>query len=237
MQRHNVTKEDARKLIQAETGLAYPFDEIVVVHPNDFYALVSVANPASVYYGDIVVQSYLPFATSVTLQLTKSGLNKTTLEIQAILEQNPKGSVIHNVMWDSVQDLQTCNIHFYGWKFTRARGYVVQSYTLTPGAGWTESGGDYTHTVGSGTTEQIYLGAWALNSLIRVTVTFTGITQGSLSLEMDTSGTFGTISEDGTYTFVVQTTGTDGALFFVPTTDFDGTYNENSVIIEKETYI
>ena len=235
MHRHNVTKEDARKLVQAETGIAFPFDEIVVIHPGDFYDMIGGVNEGIVYYGDIVVQSYLPFATSATLQLIKSGLNKTTLEIPATLEQNPTGSVIPNVMWDIVQDWQSCNIHFYGWKFTRALGYVVQSYTLTPGAGWKENSGSYTHD--SGTTEQIYLGAWALNSKIRVTVTFTGITQGSLSLEMDASGTFGTISEDGTYTFEVQTTNADGALFFVPTSDFDGTYNENSVIIEKETYI
>ncbi len=57
MQRHNVTKEDARKLVQAETGLAFPYDEIVVVHPDDFNSLVSVLNPGSVYFGDIVVQS------------------------------------------------------------------------------------------------------------------------------------------------------------------------------------
>lgn len=67
MQRHNVTKDDAQKLVQAETGLAFPFDEIVVIHPNDFYALVSVANPGSVYFGDIVVQSYYSASKNLSL--------------------------------------------------------------------------------------------------------------------------------------------------------------------------
>ena len=225
-------------LIEQENGHPVGSWELAHLLNDELAALSGQALDQSLwYYGDFVIVSRDEFLSSVLVQNVGSIVGDSdTLTINQIGGlSTANGAIFKQIMWNQVAAWDAVNGHFYGWKFNRARGYVTQSFTLTDGAGWSLSSGVYTHV--SGTTEQIYLGAWTLNSLIRVTVTFTGITQGSVSLQMDTSGNFGTITEDGTYTFEVQTNGTDGALFFVPTNDFNGSYAESSVIIQKYTYL
>ena len=229
--------DQIKLLVENETGYQIESWELAHLLMDDLLAVPPQPEVNAWYYGTFVVQSLDANGTFVTIGLNRSTQDQETFVIQTGGNgPNVADSAKHdNVMWSYITEIFGASMHFYGWKFNRASGYVKQSFTLTDGAGWSLASGVYTHV--SGTTEQIYLGAWTLNSLIRVTVTFTGITQGSVSLQMDTSGNFGTITEDGTYTFDVQTNGTDGALFFVPTNDFNGSYAESSVIIKKYTYI
>ena len=237
---HNaiITKEDARLILQAQTGRSFPTAELVTLHTDDLVDMIGVYREEYAYFGDLVVQSYLPFGSSVILQNVKAtSANKDTFTIASGTGVDPKGSINKNVIFDSVGSFDFTEANFYGWKFTLAQDFVGQSYTLTDGANWNLTGGLWTHTPGA-TTEQIYLGAWTVSSLLRVTITVQGRTAGSLQMEMDSSGNFGSaIQTDGTYTFTVNTTALDGALFLVPSSDFDGAYDPDSVIIEKLQYI
>ena len=161
----------------------------------------------------------------------------TTIQVATPISLNNvnNGNIFNNVLIDSVPTIDSCTITFYGYRFNRETRYVEQVANLTPGAGWTNAGTSYTHV--SGTQEQIYLGAWTVSSTLRVTITFTGITTGNVRLQMDSSGTFATITANGTYTFEVTTNGSDGALFIVPSNTFDGTYDNATFKVEKLTFI
>lgn len=233
-----ITKQDALALVQNETNMSFPTNEIVYLTNEALTEFKNTGNinPVSVYFGTLVIQSFDVNNSVVDFQnLTNKLGAEQSLYIFPNVGLSPVKNVFNNVLFDYIQEYSGFSCHFYGWRFTRGLGWVEQSPTVTPGAGWSLADGVYTHT--SGTTEQIYLGPWTVSSKIRVTVTFTGITAGSLDLQMDVSGVFGTISADGTYSFEVETDSSDGALFFVPTNDFDGSYDTTTLKIEKYTYV
>ena len=190
------------------------------------------------YYGDVVIQGANKSNCLLLLlnECAASG-DFITLLIDGAIGLTPSGNISRCVLWSTNAGLSDISCHFYGWKFFRSKAYVVQDFILIDNNGWTLSNGVWSHTPGGGTLEQDYTGTWAVDSKIRITVTFTGITQGTLTVEMDSSGTIGVISQNGTYTFEVQTTPSDGILFFTPSNNFNGSYRADSVIIEKETYI
>ena len=224
-------------IIQRENGITIESWEVCYLLNDELAALAGAPLDRGVfYYGDVVLQGMEPFKGFVSLQNagTLSGDNDTLYTNNSIESITPK-NIFRNVLWNSVANWLDVHGHFYGIKFNRARGWVEQVANLTPGAGWTNAGTSYTHV--SGTTEQIYLGAWTVSSTLRVTITFTGITTGSVALQMDNSGTFATITANGTYTFEVTTNGSDGALFIVPSNTFNGTYDNATFIVEKLDYI
>ena len=139
-------------------------------------------------------------------------------------------------MIDSIPTLDQCKCTFYGYRFERERGYVDQEKNLTPGAGWSLASGTYSHT--SGTTELSVSGAFLSGTpQLRLTITFTGITAGSVVLSLDNSGNFATITEDGTYTYEITPDGLDSAIYLTPTNTFNGSFAASSLIIEKYDYI
>lgn len=224
-------------IIQRENGATIESWEVCYLLNDELAAMAGAPLDRGVfYYGDVVLQGMEPFIGFVSLQNagTLSGDNDTLYTNNSIGSITPK-NIFRNVLWNSVANWSDVHGHFYGIKFNRARGWVEQVANLTPGAGWTNAGTSYTHV--SGTTEQIYLGAWTVSSTLRVTITFTGITTGSVALQMDNSGTFATITANGTYTFEVTTNGSDGALFIVPSNTFNGTYDNATFIVEKLDYI
>jgi len=193
-------------------------------------------DPSVFYYGDLVIHGMEPFMGFVSVQNEGSlAGDKDTLYTNNSSGSTTPQNIFRNVLWNQVANWSDVHGHFYGIKLNRAQGWVEQVASLTPGAGWTNAGTTYTHV--SGTTEQIYLGAWTVSSTLRVTITFTAITTGSVALQMDNSGTFATITANGTYTFEVTTNGSDGALFIVPSNTFNGTYDNATFKVEKLTYI
>lgn len=136
------------------------------------------------------------------------------------------------MLWNKIADWNFLSGHFYGYKFTRQREYVVQSKTMQTAVGWSNVGTVYTHS--SGTLELAASGAWAVSSQLRITITVTGMTSGQLTLEFD-SGTVGTITSNGTYTYTFNTGALDSALYLTPTGIFDGSIDTDTLIIEKYT--
>ena len=224
-------------IIQRENGITIESWEVCYLLNDELAALaVAPLDRGVFYYGDVVIQGIDPFLGFVSFQ------NSAALagDVNTLYTNNLSGSttpqnIFRNVLWNQVANWSDVHGHFYGIKFNRARGWVEQVANLTPGAGWTNAGTSYTHV--SGTTEQIYLGAWTVSSTLRVTITFSGITTGNVRLQMDNSGTFATITANGTYTFEVTTNGSDGALFIVPSNTFNGTYDNATFIVEKLDYI
>lgn len=224
-------------IIQRENGITIESWEVCYLLNDELAALAGAPLDRGVfYYGDVVIQGIDPFLGFVSFQ------NSAALagDVNTLYTNNLSGSttpqnIFRNVPWNQVANWSDVHGHFYGIKFNRARGWVEQVANLTPGAGWTNAGTSYTHV--SGTTEQIYLGAWTVSSTLRVTITFSGITTGNVRLQMDNSGTFATITANGTYTFEVTTNGSDGALFIVPSNTFNGTYDNATFIVEKLDYI
>lgn len=224
-------------LIQRENGITIESWEVCYLLNDELAAMASAPLDRGVfYYGDVVIQGIDTFFGFVSFQ------NSAALagDVNTLYTNNISGSttpqnIFRNVLWNQVANWSDVHGHFYGIKFNRARGWVEQVANLTPGAGWTNAGTSYTHV--SGTTEQIYLGAWTVSSTLRVTITFSGITTGNVRLQMDNSGTFATITANGTYTFEVTTNGSDGALFIVPSNTFNGTYDNATFIVEKLDYI
>lgn len=224
-------------IIQRENGITIESWEVCYLLNDELAALAGAPLDRGVfYYGDVVIQGIDPFLGFVSFQ------NSAALagDVNTLYTNNISGSttpqnIFRNVLWNQVANWSDVHGHFYGIKFNRARGWVEQVANLTPGAGWTNAGTSYTHV--SGTTEQIYLGAWTVSSTLRVTITFSGITTGNVRLQMDNSGTFATITANGTYTFEVTINGSDGALFIVPSNTFNGTYDNATFIVEKLDYI
>ena len=224
-------------IIQRENGATIESLEVCYLLNDELAAMAGAPLDRGVfYYGDVVLQGMEPFKGFVSLQNagTLSGDNDT-LYTNNISGSTTPQNIFRNVLWNQVANWSDVHGHFYGIKFNRARGWVEQVANLTPGAGWTNAGTSYKHV--SGTTEQIYLGAWTVSSTLRVTITFSGITTGNVRLQMDNSGTFATITANGTYTFEVTTNGSDGALFIVPSNTFNGTYDNATFIVEKLDYI
>lgn len=224
-------------IIQRENGATIESWEVCYLLNDELAAMAGAPLDRGVfYYGDVVLQGMEPFKGFVSLQNagTLSGDNDT-LYTNNISGSTTPQNIFRNVLWNQVANWSDVHGHFYGIKFNRARGWVEQVANLTPGAGWTNAGTSYKHV--SGTTEQIYLGAWTVSSTLRVTITFSGITTGNVRLQMDNSGTFATITANGTYTFEVTTNGSDGALFIVPSNTFNGTYDNATFIVEKLDYI
>ena len=224
-------------IIQRENGATIESWEVCYLLNDELAALAGAPLDRGVfYYGDVVLQGMEPLMGFVSLKNagTLSGDNDTLYTNNNSGSTTPQ-NIFRNVLWNQVTNWSDVLGHFYGIKFNRARGWVEQVANLTPGAGWTNAGTSYKHV--SGTTEQIYLGAWTVSSTLRVTITFSGITTGNVRLQMDNSGTFATITANGTYTFEVTTNGSDGALFIVPSNTFNGTYDNATFKVEKLTYI
>lgn len=228
-----INEGEARALCQRETGNVFKRGELVHYSHDQLLSVKGTFDDSFIIYGTLVVNSFDPVNGWIETQC--SGI--TTLLISPITSLSPtqNSNIFNNLLIDSIATIDSCRVTFYGYRFEREQGYVEQVANLTPGAGWTNTGTTYTHV--SGTTEQIYLGAWTVSSTLRVTITFTGITAGNVRLQMDSSGTFGTITSDGTYTFIVETTGMDGALFITPSNTFNGTYDNATFKVEKLTYI
>ena len=237
---HNYTFRpvEVARIVGAELGVTIDPDfEPVLLFSNNISDLEGQPPLKNYwYFGDFVIAGYDQFLSSASIQNTGTLAGYVdTLNINAPGGLSTNKNVFRGVLWNQVASWQNITGHFYGYKLNRARGWVEQVANLTPGAGWTNAGTSYTHV--SGTTEQIYLGAWTVSSTLRVTITFSGITTGNVRLQMDNSGTFATITANGTYTFEVTTNGSDGALFIVPSNTFNGTYDNATFIVEKLDYI
>lgn len=228
-----INEAEARRLVETETGISFQRGALVHYCHDELVAAGSIIGQYFVLFGTLCINGYDPTNCFIEFQ----GANKTTLSIAPALNLSPvnNGNLHHNIIVDAISTLSDCHTTFWGYLFERQKRWIAQSPIITPGAGWTNAGTSYTHV--SGTTEQIYLGAWTVSSTLRVTITFSGITTGNVRLQMDNSGTFATITANGTYTFEVTTNGSDGALFIVPSNTFNGTYDNATFIVEKLDYI
>jgi hypothetical protein len=224
---------EARALCQRETGRVFKRGELVHYSHEQLLDVKGEFDDSFMIYGTLVVNSFDLINGWIEFQYR--GITTFKMAPLANLSPTQNSNIFNYLMIDSIPTLDQCKCTFYGYRFERERGYVDQEKNLTPGAGWTNAGTSYTHV--SGTTEQIYLGAWTVSSKLRVTITFTGITAGNVRLQMDNSGTFATITSDGTYVVEVTTNGSDGALFIVPSNTFNGTYDNATFKVEKLTYI
>ena len=229
------------KLIEAENNIRNSGWELCHLNNADINEQIYDRPQSEVgvfYYGDVVIEGVKKSSCLLVLlnECAVSG-DFITLNIDGSSGLLPVGNISKCILWSTHAGLSDISCHFYGWKFFRSRGYSVQEFTLLDNDGWTLSDGVWSHTPGSGTLEQDYIGTWAVNSKLRITLTLTGITQGTLTVAMDSTGTLGVISSNGTYTYQVQTSPSDGILFLIPSNNFNGSYRADSVIIEKETYI
>lgn len=189
------------------------------------------------YFGDFVIVGVDQFLGSVQIQNTgTTGGDYNTFKIDYPGGGVAQKSVYRGVLWNTVASWNDVSGYFYGYKLNRARGWVAQTPNYSLSTGWSLASGVYTHS--SGTNELGISGAWLLGSpSLRMTITFTGITAGSLSVELDSSGPIGTIDADGTRTFSFTPDALDSAINLIPTSNFNGSFAESSVIIEKYDYI
>lgn len=227
--------DQIKLLVENETGYQIESWELAHLLMDDLNAFSQPVINAW-YYGTFVVQSLDLNGTFVTIGVNRSDLNKETFVIESggAGPNAANSSKYDNVMWSYISFISGANMHFYGWKFNRARGYLAQSKTITPAIGWTNVGTVYTHS--SGVLPLSASGSWAASSDLRITITVTGVTDGTLTLEFD-SGVVGTITENGTYTFAYTTNGLDSALYLTPTASFNGSVDTSNLIIEKLDYI
>lgn len=225
-------------LIQRENGATIASWEVCYLLNNELAAMAGAPLDRGVfYYGDVVIQGIDPFLGFVSFQ------NSAALagDVNTLYTNNISGSttpqnIFRNVLWNQVANWSDVHGHFYGYKLNRARGWVAQTPNYSLSTGWSLASGVYTHS--SGTNELGISGAWLLGSpSLRMTITFTGITAGSLSVELDSSGPIGTIDADGTRTFSFTPDALDSAINLIPTSNFNGSFAESSVIIEKYDYI
>ena len=189
------------------------------------------------YFGDFVIAGYDQFLSRASIQntVTLAG-DVDTLNINASGGLSTNKNVFRGVLWNQVASWENISGHFYGYKLNRASGWVAQTPNYSLSLGWSLASGVYTHS--SGTNELGISGAWLLGSpSLRMTITFTGITAGSLSVELDSSGPIGTITANGTYTFSFTPDALDSAINLIPTSSFNGSFSASSVIIEKYDYI
>jgi len=228
--------DQIKLLVENETGYQIESWELAHLLMDDLLAVPPQPEVNAWYYGTFVVQSLDANGTFVTIGLNRSTPDQETFVIQTGGNgPNVADSAKHdNVMWSYISELFGVNMHFYGWKFNRARGYVEQSKTITPALGWTNVGTVYTHS--SGVLALSASGAWAASSDLQITITVSGMTAGTLTLEFD-SGVVGTITENGTYTFTCSTNGLDSALYLTPTGTFNGSVDTDNLIIQKLDYI
>lgn len=189
------------------------------------------------YFGDFVISGYDQFLSSAYIQNTETLAGDVdTLNINAPGGNTSNKNVFHKVVWNQVASWQNITGHFYGYKLNRARGWVAQTPNYSLSTGWSLASGVYTHS--SGTNELGISGAWLLGSpSLRMTIIFTGVTSGSLSVELDSSGPIGTITANGTYTFSFTPDALDSAINLIPTSNFNGSFSASSLIIEKYDYI
>jgi len=228
--------DQIKLLVENETGYQIESWELAHLLMDDLLAVPPQPEVNAWYYGTFVVQSLDANGTFVTIGLNRSTPDQETFVIQTGGNgPNVADSAKHdNVMWSYITEIFGASMHFYGWKFNRARGYVAQSKSITPALGWMNVGTVYTHT--SGVLELSASGAWAASSDLRITITVSGMTAGTLTLEFD-SGVVGTITENGTYTFSYTTDGLDSALYMTPTGTFNGSVDTDNLIIKKLDYI
>jgi hypothetical protein len=227
--------DQIKLLVENETGYQIESWELAHLLMDDLNAFSQPVINAW-YYGTFVIQSLDPNGTFVTIGVNLLGGAQDTFVIQTGGNgPNVADSAKHdNVMWSYITEIFGASMHFYGWKFNRARGYVAQSKSITPALGWMNVGTVYTHT--SGVLELSASGAWAASSDLRITITVSGMTAGTLTLEFY-SGVVGTITENGTYTFSYTTDGLDSALYMTPTGTFNGSVDTDNLIIKKLDYI
>ena len=93
---HNaiITKEDARLILQAQTGRSFPTAELVVLHTDDLLDMLGNYREEYAYFGDLAVQSFDPFVASALLQYAKHvGGTADTFTINAAVGVVPKGSI------------------------------------------------------------------------------------------------------------------------------------------------
>ena len=228
--------DQIKLLVENETGYQIESWELAHLLMDDLLAVPPQPEVNAWYYGTFVVQSLDANGTFVTIGLNRSTPDQETFVIQTGGNgPNVADSAKHdNVMWSYITEIFGASMHFYGWKFNRARGYLAQSKTITPAIGWTNVVTVYTHSSGVLTLSES--GSWAASSDLRITITVTGVTDGTLTLEFD-SGVVGTITENGTYTFAYTTNGLDSALYLTPTASFNGSVDTSNLIIEKLDYI
>lgn len=226
------------QLIQRENGVTIESWEVCYLLNNELAAMAGAPLDHGVfYYGDVIIHSLNEFVAKALFQNAGAiNGNTDTMQIDATLGQTAPSNIFKNVLFKSIAQWDDIHGHFYGIKLNRARGWVAQTPNYSLSTGWSLASGVYTHS--SGTNELGISGAWLLGSpSLRMTITFTGITAGSLSVELDSSGPIGTIDADGTRTFSFTPDALDSAINLIPTSNFNGSFAESSVIIEKYDYI
>jgi hypothetical protein len=238
---HNYTFHpvEVARIVSAELGVTIDPDfEPVLLFSNNISDLEWQPPVKNYwYFGDFVIAGYDQFLSSASIyNLGTPEGDLETLSINAPGGLNTNKNVFRGVLWNLVGSWQNITGYFYGYKLNRARGWVAQTPNYSLSTGWSLASGVYTHS--SGTNELGISGAWLLGSpSLRMTITFTGITAGSLSVELDSSGPIGTITANGTYTFSFTPDALDSAINLIPTSNFNGSFAESSVIIEKYDYI
>ena len=229
-----INEAQARRLVEAETGISFQRGELVHYSHDQLVSAGGVVGQNFVLFGTLCINGYDPTNCFIEFQ----GANKTTLNIVPGANLSPvnNGNLHHNLIIDAITTLSDCHTTFWGYLFERQQGWVVQSPNITLGTGWALASGTYSHT--SGTTELSVSGAFLFGTpQLRLTITFTGITAGSVLLSLDNSGNFATITADGTYTYDITPDGLDSAIYLAPTNTFNGSFAASSLIIEKYDYI
>lgn len=229
-----INEAEARRLVETETGISFQRGALVHYCHDELVAAGSFIGQYFVLFGTLCINGYDPTNCFIDFQCA----NKTTLSIAPALNLSPvnNGNLHHNIIVDGISTLSDCHTTFWGYLFERQKEWIAQSPIITLGTGWSLASGTYSHT--SGTTELSVSGAFLSGTpQLRLTITFTGITAGSVVLSIDNSGNFGTITEDGTYTYEITPDGLDSAIYLTPTNTFNGSFAASSLIIEKYDYI
>jgi len=123
MHNHTFRLQDIAPIVEQKTGktiadgdLDGRYDaEVVILHDADLADLESKGVDANtVYFGDLVINSYDSGAISLRFQL--NGLD--SLKIIASLPSLPVGNIQPCVMFDEITDYVGSFCTFYGWKIT-----------------------------------------------------------------------------------------------------------------------
>ena len=229
-------QQEVLYLARKYTGLPFVMVEPCILLNDDLIAMSNfLSSPDSVYYGNFVLQSYSQSDCIVTAYLNKSlSPGESQIYIQPQDGLYPKGSIIKNVLFDCIGSYSDAYSHFYGYRVMRNMVYApLTNYGFTNGNGWQLSSGTYTHQPGFSVEQTISSPEINNYTSIKLTITLTGINAGTLEIRGSLTGGI-IISEDGTYTYELSPQPGEYAIYFYPSTDFDGSYNVSSLIIQKK---
>lgn len=124
MHNHTFRLIDVASIVEAKTGKTIAdgdadgrYDaEVVILHDADLeYLQTNGVDANTVYFGDFVVQSYVPDSSGVVV-LSVNSIQSLNIIIND--GKIPVGNIQPCVMFNAIEAYDSIPCHFYGWKIT-----------------------------------------------------------------------------------------------------------------------